>query len=153
MGSFFVYQHYSVTTILQVVTPISVLKNVILGSSLQYRSSKITPSFFVDKASCTRQFENEFSLHSLASLFPIKARYFSTSPSLLQGELHFLTKPLFPQGREDVTALRCSEPLRYKVGGPSKVFAILCGMGQPELFLIAVSLCTGRHSNEEYSGL
>ena len=43
----------------------------------------------------------------------------------------FLTKPLFPQGREDVTALRCSEPLRYKVGGPSKVFAILCGMGPP----------------------
>ena len=32
----------------------------------------------------------------------------------------FLTKPLFPQGREDVTALRCSEPLRYKVGGPIK---------------------------------
>ena len=26
-----------------------------------------------------------------------------------------------PQGREDVTALRCSEPLRYKDGGPSKV--------------------------------
>ena len=56
-------------------------------------------------------------------------------------------------GSGDVTALRCSEPLRYKVGGPSKVFAILCGMGPPELFLIAVSLCTGRHSNEEYSGL
>ena len=36
-----------------------------------------------------------------------------------------------PQGREDVTALRCSEPLRYKVGGPSKVCAILCGMGPP----------------------
>ena len=33
----------------------------------------------------------------------------------------FLTKPLFPQEQEDVTALRCSEPLRYKVGGPSKV--------------------------------
>ena len=32
----------------------------------------------------------------------------------------FLTKPLFPQGREDVTALRCSKPLRYKVGGASK---------------------------------
>ena len=41
----------------------------------------------------------------------------------------FLTKPLFPQGREDVTALWCSEPLRYKVGGPSKVYAMLCGMG------------------------
>ena len=25
-----------------------------------------------------------------------------------------------PQEREDVTALRCSEPLRYKVGGASK---------------------------------
>ena len=37
----------------------------------------------------------------------------------------FLTKPLFPQGREDVTALRCSEPLRYKVGAPSKVFAMV----------------------------
>ena len=56
----------------------------------------------------------------------------------------FLTKPLFnslydpfgspsrgqkPQGREDVTALRCSEPLRYKVGGPIKGLARLCGMG------------------------
>ena len=36
-----------------------------------------------------------------------------------------------PQGREDVTALRCSEPLRYKVGGPSKVCARLCGLGPP----------------------
>ena len=43
----------------------------------------------------------------------------------------FLTKPLFPQGREDVTALRCSEPLRYKVGGPIKGLAMLCGMGPP----------------------
>ena len=32
----------------------------------------------------------------------------------------FLTKPLFPQGREDVTALRCSEPLCFMVGGASK---------------------------------
>ena len=102
------------------------------------RFSKIIPSFFVDKASCTRQFESELSLHSLALLFPIK-----------EGST-FLTKPLFPQGREDVTALRCSEPLRYKVVGSSKVYAILCGMGPPELFLIAVSLCACRHSNEEY---
>ena len=33
--------------------------------------------------------------------------------------------------RKDVTALRCLEPLRSKVGGPSKVFAIFCGMGPP----------------------
>ena len=43
----------------------------------------------------------------------------------------FLTKPLSCPKREDVTALRCSEPLRYKVGGPSKVCAILCGLGPP----------------------
>ena len=37
-----------------------------------YLFSKITPSLFVDKASCTRQFESKLSLHSLASLFPLK---------------------------------------------------------------------------------
>ena len=37
-----------------------------------YLFSKITPSLFFDKASCTRQFESELSLHSLASLFPLK---------------------------------------------------------------------------------
>ena len=37
----------------------------------------------------------------------------------------FLTKPLFPQGREDVTALRSSEPLRSKVGGVSKPCAMV----------------------------
>ena len=30
---------------------------------------------------------------------------------------------------KDVTALRCSEPLCYKVGGASKPCAILCGLG------------------------
>ena len=93
------------------------------------RISKIIPSFFVDKASCTRQFESELSLHSLASLFPIKEEVFSTSPSLLQGELHFLPKPLFLRKRGCNRPTRCSEPLRSKVGGPSKVYAILCGMG------------------------
>ena len=38
---------------------------------------------------------------------------------------------LLSSGEKKETALRCSEPLRYKVGGPSKVFAILCGMGPP----------------------
>ena len=100
-------------------------------------------------------------------------RFSKTYPSFLtvkEGSTS-LTKPLFPQEREDVTALRCSEPLRYKVGGPSKVYAIFCGMGPPGeeslqfiifnykfiafwvglpfLFLIAVSLCTGRRSNED----
>ena len=42
-----------------------------------------------------------------------------------------LTKPLSCPKREDVTALRCSEPLRFKVGGSSEVFAIFCGLGPP----------------------
>ena len=129
-GEFFVYQHYSVTTILQVVTPISILKNVILGSSLQYRFSKITPSLFVDKASCTRQFESELSLHSLASLFPIKKGVFS-NPSVSLSKGSSTSNQAFLLRRKDVTALRCSEPLRSKVGGPSKVFAMFCGMGPP----------------------
>ena len=126
-GEFFVYQHYSVTT---VVTPISILKNVILGSSLQYRFSKITPSLFVDKASCTRQFESELSLHSLASLFPIKKGVFS-NPSVSLSKGSSTSNQAFLLRRKDVTALRCSEPLRSKVGGPSKVFAMFCGMGPP----------------------
>ena len=68
-----------------------------------------------------------------------KKRHFSkTYPSFLtvkEGST-FLTKPLFPQEREDVTALRCSEPLRYKVGGPIKGLARLCGMGPPYYSLL-----------------
>ena len=37
----------------------------------------------------------------------------------------------FMQEEEGNRPTRCSEPLRYKVGGPSKVFARLCGMGPP----------------------
>ena len=42
---------------------------------------------------------------------------------------------LLSSGEKKETALRCSEPLRYKVGGPSKVFARLCGMGPPSYYL------------------
>ena len=73
------------------------------------KSSKITPSLFVDKASCTRQFESEFSLHSLASLFPLKEG--STSHP----------DPLTLRGEGGNRPTRCSEPLRSKDGGPSKV--------------------------------
>ena len=66
--------------------------------------------------------------------FTIKEGVFSkTYPSFLtlkEGST-FLSKPLFPQGREDVTALWCSEPLRFMVGGPSKVCARFCGLGPP----------------------
>ena len=73
------------------------------------KSSKITPFLFFDKASCTRQFESELSLHSLASLFPLKEG--STSHP----------DPLTLRGEGGNRPTRCSEPLRSKDGGPSKV--------------------------------
>jgi hypothetical protein len=41
-------------------------------------------------------------------------------PSLPKEGYTAFPKPLSPQGTGDVTALRCSEPLRYKDGGASK---------------------------------
>ena len=80
------------------------------GSSLAKKQffRKITPSLFFDKASCTRQFESELSLHSLASLFPIKEG--STSHP----------DPLSLRGEGGNRPTRCSEPLRSKDGGASK---------------------------------
>ena len=40
----------------------------------------------------------------------------------------------FSEGK-DVIALWCSEPLRSKVGGPSKACAMLCGLGSPGCLL------------------
>ena len=64
-------------------------------------------------------------------LFAIK-EVFSNHPVPLskEGSTSF-PKPFSPQGTRDVTALRCSEPLRYKVGGPIKGLARLCGLGPP----------------------
>ena len=58
----------------------------------------------------------------------------STShPSPLQWSLHPLRFPRLrgteTSGAREKTALRCSEPLRFMVVGPSKVYAMLCGMG------------------------
>ena len=68
------------------------------------------------------------------SLFTIKEGNFSkTHPSslTLKGGSTAFPKPLSPQGTGDVTALRCSEPLRSKVGGPSKVSPdCLCGVNR-----------------------
>ena len=87
--------------------------------------SKTYPSFLTVK-------EGDFRIPP--SPFSQRESFSKTYPSFLtvkEGST-FLTKPLFPQGREDVTALRCSEPLRYKVGGPSKVFAMVVRDGTAE---------------------
>ena len=62
------------------------------------KSSKITPSLFALK-------EGDFSNHPV----PLSKEGSTSHPSPLSSE------------ERDVTALWCSEPLRYKVGGPSKV--------------------------------
>ena len=102
---------------------------------------------------------------------PLKKAFFylSVSPARRaplspQAPLQWSLHPLrFPRSRwtetsgsGDVTALRCSEPLRYKVGGPSKVYARLCGMGPPgnndtmciSLMLIYTSLRKTKTSNK-----
>ena len=56
---------------------------------------------------------------------------FSNHPVPLSKEGSTFSPSPSSSGSGDVTALRCSEPLRSKVGGPSKVFAMLCGMGPP----------------------
>ena len=79
-------------------------------------------SYFIivlHKISCSRQFESELSLHSLASLFPIKKGFFLPLRLSCKESSTFSPSPS-SSGSGDVTALRCSEPLRYKVGGASK---------------------------------
>ena len=86
---------------------------------------------------------------------PIFSKTYPSFLTVKEGST-FLTKPLFPQGREDVTALRCSEPLRSKVGGPSKVYASFYGMGPPgnndticlSLMLIYISLRKTKTGNK-----
>ncbi|MEI3069947.1 MAG: DEAD/DEAH box helicase family protein [Prevotella sp.] len=81
-------------------------------------SSKITPSLFTIKEGDFSKTHPQWSLHPLR--FP-RSRGTETSLTLKGGSTAF-PKPLSPQGTGDVTAPpRRSEPLRSKVGGPSKV--------------------------------
>ena len=71
---------------------------------------------------------------------PFGSPYRGQKPSLPLRKAPPLTPTLSPSGKREETAPpRRSEPLRSKVGGPSKVFAIFCGMGPP--------CCCGRRSN------
>ena len=82
--------------------------------------SKTHPSSLTLKGGSTAFPKPLFSSRRLAALGKVQA-------SLLCTHLHNLS----PQGTGDVTALRCSEPLRSKVGGPSKVSPdCLCGVNR-----------------------
>ena len=70
-------------------------------------------------------------IHCFCFNFCSLIRFFeSPRPSLAKEGSTFSPSPS-SSGSGDVTALRCSEPLRSKVGGPSKVYARFCGMGPP----------------------
>ena len=98
---------------------------------------QIIPSFLVDKASCTRQFESELSLHSLASLFPIKEGIFS-NPSVSLSKGSSTSNQAFLLRRKDVNRpTRCSEPLRSKVGGPKR--SSPCYAGWDRLTVMEIS--------------
>ena len=56
----------------------------------------------------------------LCDFYKVHQNFSNPSVSLSKGSSTFSPNPS-SSGSEDVTALRCSEPLRYKVGGPSKV--------------------------------
>ena len=91
--------------------------------------SKIIPSFFTLKEGST----------SHLGLLPsgkkrktaLQCCICPTCPSPAGGSLTHSQALALSKRARDVTALRCSEPLRYKVGGPIKGLAMLCGMGPP----------------------
>ena len=89
-----------------------------IRETIQRVFSKITPSLFTLKEGNFSKTHPQWSLHPLR--FP-RSRGTETSLTLKGGSTAF-PKPLSPQGTGDVTAPpRRSEPLRSKVGGPSKV--------------------------------
>ena len=117
-------------------------------------------SFFVslrlplDKISCTRQFESKLSLRSFAKSLakrrvfrkptrlslPLKKEFLLPLRLSCKESSTFLTKPLFPQEREDVTALRCSEPLRSMVGGASKPSPCFAGWDRLTITLLKAGM-------------
>ena len=71
-------------------------------------------------------------LKSSRPSLPLKKTFSKTYPSFLtlkEGSTSLLG--LLPSGKKREAALRCSEPLHFMVGGPSKVCAMLCGLGPP----------------------
>ena len=62
---------------------------------------------------------------------PLRKEFFLPLRLSCKESSTFSTSPT-SSGSGDVIALRCSEPLRYKVGGPIKGLARLCGMGPPD---------------------
>ena len=70
-------------------------------------------------------------LGSIRSIMRICIVTRPSCPSLKGGALTHSQALSLSKRARDVTALRCSEPLRSKVGGPIKGLARFCGLGPP----------------------
>jgi len=100
------------------------------------------------KSSSFSKTHPQWSLHPLR--FP-RSRGTETSLTLKGGSTAF-PKPLSPQGTGDVTALRCSEPLRSMVGGPSKVSPDFLSAGASKKVSKVSSDCLSAGASKEVSG-
>ena len=86
----------------------------------------------LDKISCTRQFESKLSLRSFAKSLDKGSSTSQPSHKSLYDPFGSPTGDRNPSRKgKDVTALRCSEPLRSKVGGPKRSSPWFCGLRPP----------------------
>ena len=92
---------------------------------------------FLIKRAALGNLKASFHCTHLHRFFPLKKEFFLPLRLSCKESSTFSPSPS-SSGSGDVTALRCSEPLRSKVGGQSKVFARLCGMGPPGDSLLKV---------------
>ena len=94
------------------------------------------PSFLIKRAALGN-LKTSFHCTHWHRFFPLKKAP-PFSPSLSSIVFTTPSVPLIgdrnPQGREDVTALRCSEPLRSKVGGASKPSPYFSGWDRQGVF-------------------
>jgi hypothetical protein len=93
--------------------------------------SKTYPSFLTVKEGST-SLTKPLSCPKREDVTALQCYICPTCPSPAGGSLtHSQALALSKRARDVTAPSRCSEPLRSKVGGPSKVFAIFCGMGSP----------------------
>ena len=106
------------------------ISEVLIRIRKRVRSSKIIPSFFTIKEGSTFLTKPLFP-QGREDVTALQCCICPTCPSPAGGSLTHSQALALSKRARDVTALRCSEPLRFMVVGPSKVCAMLCGMGPP----------------------
>ena len=115
---------------------------IVLSNTKRILISKIIPSFFTIKEGSTFLTKPLFP-QGREDVTALQCYICPTCPSPAGGSLTHSQALALSKRARDVTALRCSEPLRYKVSGPIKGLAMLCGLGPPgdsSLQLIVYSL-------------